>query len=239
MELPLLKCKVCGREWVPRTPSPRICPTCKSKSWNRPDPEIFPEGMKRCNKCKEIKPTTDFGPRAKNADGLQSVCRACKRQACAESKHRLGYCSPMNESPRCSQFLGICVAEKVIRHCGMFNIVTKTVNNTSGYDFVCGRGYKIDVKSACRTFVVRNGHELNPWWTFHIDHNEIADWFVIIAFDDREHLTPLHAWVIPGDKINHLICLTITDSERSLVKWRLYERPLDQIDSCCDALRSD
>ena len=237
MELPLLKCKICGREWIPRTSSPLVCPTCKSRQWNRPDPEKLPDGMKRCNQCKDIKLISEFGPRIKNKDGRSSVCRVCRRQACAESKHRLGHTKPMKESPQCSQFLGVCVAERVIRHCGMFNIITKAPNNTPGYDFVCGRGYKIDVKSACRTFAIRNGNSLTPWWTFHIDHNKIADWFVTIAFDDRVHLTPLHAWMIPGDVINHLVCLTITESERSLVKWEQYERPLDQIESCCDVLR--
>lgn len=195
--------------------------------------------MKRCTKCKEIKPIGEFGPRKRNADGLSSVCRACRRQACAESKHRLGYCSPMDSSPNCSQFLGICVAERVIIHSGMFNVIKRAPNNTPGYDFVCGRGYKIDVKSACKTFANRNGHALTPWWTFHIDHNKTADWFVAIAFDDREHLKPLRVWMIPGDVINHLVCLTITDSKRSLAKWAIYERCLDQISMCCDGMRKD
>lgn len=31
-ELPLLTCKVCGYEWIPRSLSPKKCPSC-SKPW--------------------------------------------------------------------------------------------------------------------------------------------------------------------------------------------------------------
>lgn len=234
-----VKCNHCGHEWTPRGfTRPKVCHACNSKFWDIPRgmPKIL---VKRCSRCKQTKPRSEFGARRANDDGLQGVCRECRRISCSDSKHRLGYCAPMNESKDCNQYLGICVAERVINNCGMFKTIVKMPNNNPGFDFICNREFKIDVKSACRTFVVRNEHELNPWWTFHIDHNTIADWFVIIAFDDREHLIPLHAWVIPGDKINHLICLTITESERSLEKWRPYERLLDQIDSCCDELRSN
>ena len=32
-----LRCTRCGREWYPRTlKKPDVCPTCKSKYWDRP-----------------------------------------------------------------------------------------------------------------------------------------------------------------------------------------------------------
>lgn len=37
IKLPILKCKRCGNDWVPRmTKLPRNCPKCKSPYWNKP-----------------------------------------------------------------------------------------------------------------------------------------------------------------------------------------------------------
>jgi len=32
--IPVLKCKRCGHEWVPRISNVQICPKCKSARWN-------------------------------------------------------------------------------------------------------------------------------------------------------------------------------------------------------------
>jgi len=31
--LPILKCKRCNSEWVPRTINVKACPVCKSRKW--------------------------------------------------------------------------------------------------------------------------------------------------------------------------------------------------------------
>jgi hypothetical protein len=36
---------------------------------------------KRCSKCKQIRPTTEYAPDKRNSDGFQSQCRVCKRIA--------------------------------------------------------------------------------------------------------------------------------------------------------------
>ena len=35
-ELVVLKCKRCKHEWVPRIPTPAVCPCCHSPYWDRP-----------------------------------------------------------------------------------------------------------------------------------------------------------------------------------------------------------
>jgi len=35
IKLPILKCKRCGNEWIPRVVTlPKVCPKCKSPYWN-------------------------------------------------------------------------------------------------------------------------------------------------------------------------------------------------------------
>lgn len=41
------------------------------------EPEVIPEGMKRCYHCKQILPVSEFNKAAGAKDGLQSVCRSC------------------------------------------------------------------------------------------------------------------------------------------------------------------
>jgi len=33
--LPVLTCKRCGHKWIPRIPSPAVCPNCHSPYWNK------------------------------------------------------------------------------------------------------------------------------------------------------------------------------------------------------------
>lgn len=35
IKIQTLKCKRCGHEWTPRQADVRICPKCKSASWNK------------------------------------------------------------------------------------------------------------------------------------------------------------------------------------------------------------
>jgi hypothetical protein len=32
----MYKCKRCGYEWIPRTITPKECPSCKQRDWNGP-----------------------------------------------------------------------------------------------------------------------------------------------------------------------------------------------------------
>lgn len=130
-------------------------------------------------------------------------------------------------SKECSLFLGVTVAETVLSK--VFKNVVRTPYMHRGFDFWCNHQKKIDVKSSC----TRSG-KANTW-AFVIRKNKIADYFLCIAFDNRQDLNPLHLWLIPGNVINHLTGVTF--SESTLDKWQEYELPLDKTIACCDTLR--
>jgi hypothetical protein len=100
-------------------------------------------------------------------------------------------------------------------------------NNNPGYDFVCNRGYRVDVKSACLGIRGR--------WTFNINRNKIADYFLMLAFDNRADLNPKYMWLIPGDVVSNKVGIDVAAT--TLTKWREYELPLDKVVSCCNVLK--
>lgn len=42
--------------------------------------EVLPSGMKRCSKCNEVKPVTEFGKLSKAKDGLRYHCKECRNK---------------------------------------------------------------------------------------------------------------------------------------------------------------
>ena len=92
---------------------------------------------------------------------------------------------PMKLNKKCSQFLGCHVAERVLSH--VFKDVQRMSNGNKGYDFICNKGFKIDVKSSCI--------QKNNSYIFSIRYNNIADYFLCIAFDNRENLNPQYIFV--------------------------------------------
>ena len=122
-------------------------------------------------------------------------------------------------------FLGCAVAEKVLLNA--FKNVKQMPNCFPGYDFLCGKGYRVDVKSS----TARKG----GYWAFHIDKNDVCDYFACLAFNNREDLIPSHFWLIPSRVLSHLIGTSI--SPATLDKWNEYEKPLDKIMECCDTMK--
>ena len=101
----------------------------------------------------------------------------------------------MENNKSCSQYLGIHIAERILSH--IFHNVEQMPYNNPGYDLICGNGYKIDVKSVCHVKDIPNK------WNFPIRRNKIPDYFLCLAFDNREDLNPKHIWLIPGHIINN------------------------------------
>ena len=127
----------------------------------------------------------------------------------------------------CGDYLGIHISERILSH--IYPNVQRMPHNNQGYDFICGKGFRVDVKSSC----LRTQWQGN--WVFHIGKNKIADYFLCLAFDDRKHLNPQHVWLIPGNVINNLTGASIAIS--TLDKWKQYEQPLNEIITCCDSIR--
>ena len=139
-----------------------------------------------------------------------------------------GWTNGSVNNKQCASYLGVTVAESVLSK--IFQHVERMPYGNPGYDFICGRGYRIDIKSATR---MKNQNA----WVFHIGCNYIADYFLCLAFDNREDLNPLHLWLIPAKKVNHLTGLIISESK--LKNWSQYELDgkLNKVIACCNVLR--
>jgi hypothetical protein len=167
-----------------------------------------------CNQCTTIKTGKN---RRKNVERYRGYVRA--------HAYRNG-AKPMSENKTCSQFLGIHVAERVLAQ--MFNDVEVMPHGHPGYDFICNKGKKIDVKASCLNM---SEHR----WRYCIKRNTCADYFLCLAFDNRDDLNPLHIWLIPGDVINSYTHVSI--STKVIDKWDDYKIPLYRLKEQCDAMR--
>ena len=138
---------------------------------------------------------------------------------------------PMDKNKNCSRFLGVHVAERVLSK--VFKDVKRMPMNNSGYDFICSNNYKIDVKSSCQ----RKGKNFNQSdrWTFIINKNKIADYFLCLAFDNRTNLNPIYLWLIPGNVVNDKVAISITESR--LNKWNKYIKSIDEIINYCNIMK--
>lgn len=132
---------------------------------------------------------------------------------------------PFSKNTSSSSYLGIHVAERVLKH--VFKNIKIMPTGNPGYDFICNKKMKIDVKSACIS--KRNN------WGFNINKNITADYFLCIAFDNRKSLTPLHMWLIPGNHINHQLTASIKES--TITKWKKYELDISKTLQCCNEIK--
>jgi len=188
---------------------------------------------KRCPGCGKNKPFASyhFNKSGKRAGKPLDYCKDCCRDRNRDWNHRSGRQRPMSEARECSSFLGVHIAETVLR--GFFETVEHMPYGFSGYDFICGKGKRIDVKSSCLCYRQNRA----PEWSFGIGQNDVADYFLCLAFDNRTSLTPLHVWLIPGNLINNHYSLSMANSPRVIRKWDNYERPLDKAVACCEKMR--
>jgi hypothetical protein len=162
--------------------------------------------------------------------GIQIMCSINKKTDHIVITERFRKCSNtgIENNKTCSTYLGVHIAERILSH--IYPNVERMPYGHSGYDFICGRGYMVDVKSATLS-------KNSVGWGFHIRNNTIADYFLCIAFDNREDLNPQHIWLIPGHIINNKESLYIAES--TINKWYQYERSIDDIISCCNTLYGD
>lgn len=209
--------------------------------------------------CGEIKPFDEFHKHKNKKDGRGSYCKTCskkyreihkeelkeyKRKYRQENKERLfttnkewyervgreqrGSVS-MYENKTCAQYLGIVIGERLCRH--LFKDIEVMPNGNTGYDIICNKGKKIDVKTACITLDRASLH-----WQFRIDYNITADFFILVAFDNLTDLNPLHMWMIPGEEINHRASIQMYPS--TIYKWDKWKRDINDAQICCAELKN-
>ena len=200
---------------------------------------------KICNKCGETKPLDKFSKDRRAKDGKQTTCNQCLKEyreehreerlkyqrLCYEiERQRIGNQS-MYENKSCAQYLGIVIGERLCRH--LFKDVEVMPNGFPDYDFICNKGKKINVKTACITFDKGGWHH----WQFEIKENKIPDFFILVAFDNRSDLNPLHLWIIPGHEINHRKSKSIRSS--TIHKWDKWKQDITKAQLCCAEIKGD
>ena len=146
-----------------------------------------------------------------------------------EAYRRANGMKPASENPDCSLYLGTHITENAVKP-----VLPKAQHMPHGhpkYDYLCSQGYKIDVKSASTSVhKVKNTVQ----WKFKIDKNKVADYFLCVAYDNRENLNIIKMWMIPGIAINHLGQLSI--SPGSFDKWKQYELDPNESNQCVEEI---
>jgi hypothetical protein len=220
------------------------------------------QSTKVCTDCGQRKPLTEFYLRKKGRDtGYRlGFCRICSSKRCAayreghkeavyktkrewqiknrkllsqrqrELDYLKGRSRPQSVAKDCPLYLGIHIAERVLKN--FFDNVKHMPPQNPGYDFVCGRGFKIDAKASCK---IHRKKEKITRWQFGIRRNHVADYFLCLAFNDRVSLEPEHVWLIPSRDVSDKTQISIT--EPTLYKWAKYEKSLDRVAACCEQLR--
>jgi len=104
---------------------------------------------------------------------------------------------PMSENKDCPAHLGVNIAEKILAHVFKKENVERMPYGHKGYDFICGKGKKVDAKSSSLLL----GNE----WFFNIRQNNIAEQFLLLVFGERpeddKNPKPMHLWLVPKDAI--------------------------------------
>ena len=146
-----------------------------------------------------------------------------------EIRQKIGQIS-MYENKSCSLYLGVVIAERLVRH--LFNDVEVMPYGNTGFDIICNKGKKIDVKSATVTLDRSHSH-----WLFNTNYNTIADFFILVAFDNLTDLNPLHLWMIPGHIFNKQGSAQIRSS--TIHKWDKWKRDINDAQLCCNEMKQE
>jgi len=145
---------------------------------------------------------------------------------------------PMEISKNSPVYLGVYIAENILPD--IFDNPKMMPYGNKGYDSICKNGYKIDVKSSIY-------QECNNRWKFAINHNKITDYFLLIAFNNRQHLDVLHIWLIKNDELinnknilNEYDSLIITNNNKRLKEFTKYELldKIDKVKNICDMFKN-
>ena len=193
---------------------------------------------KKCHKCEKV--LTDENWRPSDRKTGNYICKYCHREQArlwreknpeknrainTRARRKNGHL-PMSENKDCSQYLGITVNERLIRH--HFKNIKVMPVGYPGYDFICNKNMKIDAKSSCLNASGR--------WIFAINRNTEADYFLCVAYDDREHLNILHVWMIPGKDVNDHQSISIRPS--NVHKWDKYIYDIEGFSACCNTMKN-
>ena len=182
--------------------------------------------------CRDCRKEQARSYREKNSDKVRAISTVWRkanpeknRASSTRYRRKRGHL-PMSENKDSSAYLGVYVNERLIRF--HFKDVTVMPYGYPGYDFICNKNMKIDGKSSC----LRDDGR----WLFSINRNTEADYFLCIAYDDREKLNIVHVWLIPGKDVNDHV--TISISPETIHKWDKYIYDIEGFSTCCNTIKN-
>jgi len=155
-------------------------------------------------------------------------------------RHSTGKQKPMSNKEAKGVYLGVYIGERILSK--IFQNVQRMPYNYPGYDFICSKNFRVNVKCSC----YRKKYNT---WQFTIDCNKDVDYYLFIAFDDINTLNPLHIWLIKSDEIIYTNIsskklydkksFTIYNSSKQLEKYSKYEQidKLEKLIECCNILK--
>jgi hypothetical protein len=142
-----------------------------------------------------------------------------------------GMPDPIKENRLDNKFIGVYIGENGIAK--IYEGSKRMSYHNPGYDVICPKGYKIDVKA---TVLSRYNA-----FSFGIQQNKIADYFALVGFNNIIELEPLHIWIIKNDTDIHgrplkeLCALKIIDEPQYIQEYCKYEKfdKLDMLKNVC------
>ena len=208
----IYNCNKCGVEltddnWQPscQKKTERICRGCNNK---------------RSREWREANPEKTKESKRSWAENNPEKTRAANTRRNRKNGQR-----PMSENKECTLYLGVYRAEQALSQ--IYPDVVRMPMNNPNYDFICNKGKKVDSKCSCLNKAGR--------WSFNIKRNTEADYFICLAFDNRDDLNPLHIWLLPGDKFNHLSGASLCPN--TVDKWDEYRLKIGKVITGCNAMR--
>lgn len=158
-----------------------------------------------------------------------------------EWMYRTGRCLPMEVNEDCASWFGEYISQNYVMK--TFEDPIKMPYGNPGFDWICKRGERIDHKGSCLIC----GNYGSPHWFFNIMYNNMSDWFILSAWDNRDSLSPMHVWMfhkndmVRGRRFCEFEGFQVTNTPeklKELEKWEVTER-LDKLKELCHKNRYD
>ena len=241
----VIKCRKCSNE---SHYAKGMCKRCYNKQWAENHRDAVSESRRRWHDANKDSIRQHY------IDNKDKMCEQRRQYRIANAEHirkyqhqyYLGnrhdilansrrrwvekYGNRMVMNKQCPTFLGVHVAERVLSK--VFKNVERMPMSNPGYDFVCNRGMKIDVKSSTINKTSSNSSR----WAFSIKKNATADYFLLIAFDNRDDLNPMYMWLIPGHVLCDNIAVSITST--TMRRWDEYALDICGVVECCNVAKT-
>lgn len=155
-------------------------------------------------------------------------------------RHENGIQESMDSNEDCASYLGVFIGENKFKEylLTIFEYVKKMDYGSPGFDFICkdprqefvdkhlqfklerNKEYKIQLKVRCLR--ERNG---SIYWIYCIDYNSKPDYFLLVAYDNRNNQNVLCLWlfhkddIIRGRPFWNRSSLTMTNKSEYLVEF--------------------